>query len=105
MRFLYPYSSRSTLAHFSRVDIEQPDFTRYPKFKNAKPMEFTLEPGEMLYLPPFWWHQVESLEPAISVSFWWALPWTGYFARPALRLVYAAIRERLRPSRPHEPRI
>lgn len=30
-----------------------------------------LGPGEMLYIPPNWWHHVTALTPSFSVSFWW----------------------------------
>lgn len=32
--------------------------------------EVTVEPGDLLYLPPNWFHQVHTLEPSISVNFW-----------------------------------
>lgn len=31
-----------------------------------------LEEGEMLYIPPKWWHYVRSLTTSFSVSFWWS---------------------------------
>jgi [histone H3]-dimethyl/trimethyl-L-lysine36 demethylase len=33
--------------------------------------ECVLSPGQMLYIPPKWWHYVRSLSPSFSVSFWW----------------------------------
>jgi len=30
-----------------------------------------LLPGDMLYIPPGWWHECESLSTSFSVSFWW----------------------------------
>lgn len=35
-----------------------------------KPFEIVLKPGDTLYLPPFWFHQVETLEPSVSVNVW-----------------------------------
>eukprot|EP00808_Paulinella_micropora_P029913 g16238.t1 len=32
--------------------------------------EVVLEPGDVLFLPSFWWHFVESLSPSISVNFY-----------------------------------
>lgn len=29
-----------------------------------------LEPGEVLYLPPFWFHHVKALTPSVSVNIW-----------------------------------
>ena len=30
-----------------------------------------LGPSEVLYIPRHVWHYVRSLEPSVSVSFWW----------------------------------
>ena len=31
----------------------------------------TIRAGDLLYMPPFWWHFVTLEEPSISVNFWW----------------------------------
>ena len=31
-----------------------------------------LRDGEVLYIPPHWWHYVEAQETSFSVSFWWS---------------------------------
>lgn len=51
-----------------RVDPHQPDYTRYPLFKDAKPIEFILNPGDLLINPIGWWHVVFSIDPVISIS-------------------------------------
>lgn len=61
--FLYNY-----IGVFSQVDLENPDYQKYPLFKNVRPIEFVLEPGEVIFIPVGWWHHVRSLEPSISVS-------------------------------------
>jgi ribosomal protein L16 Arg81 hydroxylase len=60
------YNSRGV---FSDVDVERPDFDKYPLFRNTEAVEFDLMAGEMLFLPQGHWHQVHSLTPSISVSF------------------------------------
>ncbi|MDF0556040.1 cupin-like domain-containing protein [Kamptonema sp. UHCC 0994] len=54
---------------FSKVDGENPDFEKYPLYRNVKILEFILEPGEALFIPVGWWHHVKSLDVSISVSF------------------------------------
>jgi len=68
---LYPYPRESVMYYLSYVDCDHPDFEKYPKFREARPWECVLEPSEILYLPARWWHQVRSLDDAISVNFWW----------------------------------
>lgn len=36
----------------------------------SKAVEITLRPGEVLYIPPYWFHRVISLETTISVNVW-----------------------------------
>ena len=54
---------------FSEVNVDRPDFVRYPLYRHAVPDEIVLAPGEMIFLPEGHWHQVVSLESSISVSF------------------------------------
>ena len=44
----------------SPVDLLAPDFDRFPNFKNAKPMNCSVGPTETLFLPSYWWHEVQS---------------------------------------------
>lgn len=54
---------------FSKVDPENPDYAKYPLFKNVQPIEFILQPGEVIFIPVGWWHHIKSLDISISVSF------------------------------------
>lgn len=58
----------------SLVDLEEPDFERHPRFRDALEAAETAElgPGDALYLPSLWWHGVSSLdEIGAMVNFWW----------------------------------
>jgi hypothetical protein len=54
---------------YSEVDLECPDYSRYPLFKHTSRMQVVLEPGQALFIPVGWWHHVRSLDASISVSF------------------------------------
>jgi hypothetical protein len=73
---LYPGPFELTLAGppVSMARLDDPDFARYPKFKEAlaQAQVADLEPGDALYIPYFWWHHVRSLEPFnMLVNYWW----------------------------------
>ena len=58
----------------SMVDLRQPDLSRYPRFEIAlnAALEADLEPGDAVYIPSFWWHNVESLDSfSMLVNYWW----------------------------------
>lgn len=54
---------------YSEVDAGSPDFTRFPRYQQAKRIEVILEPGEALFLPVGWWHYVEALDISMTLSF------------------------------------
>lgn len=54
---------------FSQVDIEKPDFERFPLFKDATIHEVVLNPGELLLVPVGWWHYVRALDESIMITF------------------------------------
>ncbi|XP_070531878.1 bifunctional peptidase and arginyl-hydroxylase JMJD5-like isoform X2 [Ptychodera flava] len=68
---VYPHEGH-LLNNTSEVDVEHPDFEKYPLFATAPYLECILNPGEMLYIPPKCWHYVRSLDVSFSVSFWWS---------------------------------
>jgi ribosomal protein L16 Arg81 hydroxylase len=59
------------LNNTSSIDVENPDYERFPLFKDVPYLEFILQPGDMLYMPSRHWHYVRSLSPSFSVNFWW----------------------------------
>ena len=61
-------------AHFSHVNFFEPDLSRFPRFPEAQAVcvRARLEPGNILYLPRFWWHAVDSHGFAAMVNFWWS---------------------------------
>ncbi len=61
-----PYVSFSK-AHFAR-DGQWPDFGEFPQLAKTHPMECVVEPGDMLYIPIYWWHVVWGLGAAICVT-------------------------------------
>eukprot|EP00892_Ulva_mutabilis_P009038 jgi/Ulvmu1/6506/UM003_0139.1 len=69
--FMYPHEAGLT-TNSSRVDARDPDTANFPLFARTRGYQCIIRPGEALYLPPGWWHYVESLTPSVSVSFWWA---------------------------------
>lgn len=52
----------------SQVDIQHPDYEAFPEFRRATALECRLRQGDTLFIPSNWWHEVETLEPSISVQ-------------------------------------
>jgi len=83
---LYPIPVYKQLFHgltlrsvYSQVYPENPDLDAFPKFRQAIPQaqECILKPGDVLFLPAGWWHEVTSLGDGISSSvnrFWHVFP-------------------------------
>ncbi|KAJ3660275.1 hypothetical protein Zmor_004730 [Zophobas morio] len=71
---LYPYPVHHPHDRQSMVDFEHPDNAKFPKFKDAKGCEAIVGPGDVLYIPIYWWHHIESLMrggPTTTVNFWY----------------------------------
>ncbi|KAL5567199.1 hypothetical protein UlMin_030363 [Ulmus minor] len=68
---LYPYNE-TMLCNSSQVDLDNINEERFPKARDLEFLDCILEEGEMLYIPPKWWHYVRSLTTSFSVSFWWS---------------------------------
>lgn len=71
---LYPFPTTSQIPFLGQVDIDNPDYDKFPRLKDARSMEAILNPGDMIFIPLNWWHQVYSLSMSTSVNFWYPLP-------------------------------
>lgn len=67
----------SRYGHFSQITSHNQD--KFPLFKKASPLRFTLNKGDSLYIPSNWWHWVKSYgDRSISVNFWFKTnTWTN----------------------------
>ncbi|CAF2516268.1 unnamed protein product [Rotaria sp. Silwood2] len=64
------YALGSTmLNNTSSIDVENPDYDRFPLFKDVPYLECILQPGDMLYIPSRHWHYVRSLSASFSMNF------------------------------------
>lgn len=57
---------------FSAIsDLEDPalDLLRHPRLAGLRLYDVVLEPGEMLFVPFGWWHQVRSLDFSVTITF------------------------------------
>eukprot|EP00794_Sanderia_malayensis_P017226 gene17226-18947_t len=53
------------------MDIDNPDFNKYPKFKNVVKQECILEQGDALFIPALWFHNVIPQEFSVSINIFW----------------------------------
>lgn len=77
----------------SLVDFNRPDLELYPNFTQAleAAQYVELQPGDLLYIPPLWWHKVESRAPLnLLVNYWWRAD-QGYRGNPDLALEHAVL--------------
>lgn len=71
---LYPYPVYHPHDRQSQVDFDDPDLEKFPGLKHLQGMEAVVGPGDVLYIPMYWWHQIESLPHlgnTVSVNFWY----------------------------------
>jgi hypothetical protein len=76
----------------SLVDFAQPDLQKFPKFALAMQTAQVAElaPGDAIFIPSMWWHQVEALDSFnVLVNYWWRQ--TPDFIDPAMNALMLAI--------------
>lgn len=68
-KFLYPREANAILFG-SPFDPEAPDFGKFPLARQATMIECIMHPGELLYVPAGWYHQVRALTFSLSANRW-----------------------------------
>ncbi|PWF55669.1 cupin-like domain-containing protein [Massilia glaciei] len=85
--FLYP-SEANAILFGSPFDPEAPDFEKFPLARQASMVECIVNPGDLLYVPAGWYHQVRALTFSLSSNRWaralpFALTGDSSLQRPA----------------------
>ncbi len=112
---LFPRDQQHVL-YDCNVNPERPDLERFPLYRQARPVECTIGPGDTVFVPAGWAHWVVSLDPTISLgvnymgpgAFWSPLShairelllkrvWDG-ICRRARNCTPESVRHRSRPS-------
>lgn len=86
------------------ADLSNPDFTRFPRLKDALEQAYIadLEPGDGLYYPSMWWHEVEAFDRFNAmVNYWW-MEAEPYLGSPMDALMHAMMSVRDRPAKEKE---
>lgn len=63
-----PLSDRP-FVNWSSVDCFDPDLEAFPKYANVQPARVRLGPGDMIFVPPYWWHYVQNVETSMALRF------------------------------------
>ncbi|WP_082633324.1 cupin-like domain-containing protein [Lacimicrobium alkaliphilum] len=88
----------------SMVDLEAPDYDRFPKFRQALEQALTteLEPGDALFIPSMWWHAIDGRERVNTlVNYWWRNT-PAYLGAPMDVLLHAIMSLKELPKRQRE---
>lgn len=84
----------------SMVDLHNPDFEKYPRYREAlaHAQIAELDQGDAIYIPSMWWHHVEGLMPFnLMVNYWWtAFP--SYIGSPQDAFTHALMNIRSLPA-------
>ncbi len=75
----------------SMVDFANPDFERFPKFRQALARARVVElgAGDALIIPSLWWHHIEGLDDLnVLVNYWWDTS-PPFIEAPVLALLFA----------------
>jgi hypothetical protein len=72
--YVGPFDFTPAGAPVSMVFLDDPDFERFPRFRDALAASqvAALEPGDAIYIPYLWWHAVKSLDDFnMLANYWW----------------------------------
>jgi len=79
--------------------VRFPAFARYANDPDAQEMFVDLGPGEVLYIPQYWFHQMESLTESVSLSWWFKHTSRSYMGEDGVidldNVSYVAMRRNL----------
>lgn len=72
---VYPAGPTGMFGNYAGIgSVMNVDLAKFPRFRDASPVECELEPGDILFLPFAWWHEVSTVTPSLMLNYWWPAP-------------------------------
>jgi histone arginine demethylase JMJD6 len=71
--------------YYGRLDAFNPDLPRFPLFAGARGYKCIQEPGDVVFTPSYWWHQVKNDIGGISFTENFVNQWNFHQVREALK--------------------
>ncbi len=63
------YNERHVFSEIPDLDAPTADPDHFPRLAGLRVYDVVLKPGEVLFMPVAWWHQVKSLDFSVTVTF------------------------------------
>lgn len=64
----YLYKVPFTVHNLETIDMDNPDFEKYPALRQATGLEATMKHGDALYMPSGYWHYITYLDGGFSIT-------------------------------------
>jgi hypothetical protein len=63
------YNHQHVFSEIANLDDPALDRSRFPLLSEARIYDVTLSPGEVIFMPLAWWHQVTSLDFSVTITY------------------------------------
>lgn len=68
----FPLSGNNPAYNCSQIDVDFPDSERWPNFESVPGLRATLLPGDLLFIPAYWFHTFfHHGQFNANLNFWW----------------------------------
>ena len=64
----FMYRIPHSVHHLETIDLDIPDFEKYPGLKHLNGLEANMEHGDALYMPSGYWHYIKYLDGSFSLT-------------------------------------
>lgn len=64
----YLYRVPFSVHNLERIDIDNPDFEKYPALRNLNGIQVHMKHGDALYMPSGYWHFIKYLDGGFSIT-------------------------------------
>lgn len=79
---VYPFPFSYFGNNISQVNVASPDLTQFPAWAHADRALVEIGPGDMLFIPLFWWHAVWGIDQNMSINYWWQSRYANFLQHP-----------------------